>query len=212
MTILQDVIDALRFGGAMVWPLLVLAVIALAIMVDKLFVYLTRTRLPDALVELIETYGFGWDELEKRIAVLGPRSYVGSFLHVIASNRSHPAWWVESRAADEASQLEKSLGRWLWVLDTVITAAPLLGLLGTITGMVQAFKLFGSSGLVDPAGVTGGVAEALIATALGLCVAVIALFGYNFFSDHQAKLMDEMERLGTRLIDRIRLDTNEGRS
>ncbi len=98
------------------------------------------------------------------------------------------------------------------MLDTVVTAAPLLGLLGTIIGMVQSFKLFGASGLVDPGGVTGGVAEALIATALGLCVAVVALFAYNFFSDRQAKLMDEMERLGTRLIDRIRLDTDEGRS
>lgn len=196
----------------MVWPLLVLAVIAFAIVVDKLFVYQTRTRLPDALVELIETYGFRWEDVEKRIALLGPRSYIGTFLHVIVSNRTHPAWWVESRASDEASLLQKSLGRWLWVLDTVVTAAPLLGLLGTIIGMVQAFKLFGASGLVDPGGVTGGVAQALIATALGLCVAVVALFAYNFFSDRQAKLMDEMERLGTRLIDRIRLDGGEARS
>lgn len=212
MTTITDIVEALRFGGAMVWPLLVLAVMAFVIIVDKLFVFRTRTRLPGALVEQIETYGFRWDDVEKRIAVLGPRNYVGSFLHVIASNRTHPAWWVESRAADEASLIEKSLGRWLWVLDTIVTAAPLLGLLGTIIGMVQSFKLFGSSGLVDPGGVTGGVAQALIATALGLCVAVVALFAYNFFSDRQAKLMDEMERLGTRLVDRIRLDTNEARS
>ena len=212
MSTMTDIVEALRFGGAMVWPLLVLAVIAFAIVIDKLFVYRTRTRLPDALVELIETYGFRWEDVEKRIGLLGPRSYIGRFLQVIVGNRTHPAWWVESRASDEASLLQKSLGRWLWVLDTVVTAAPLLGLLGTIIGMVQAFKLFGASGLVDPGGVTGGVAQALIATALGLCVAVVALFAYNFFSDRQAKLMDEMERLGTRLIDRIRLDTDEGRS
>jgi biopolymer transport protein ExbB len=211
MTTITDIVEALRFGGAMVWPLLVLAVIALVIIVDKLFIFRTRTRLPGALVELIETYGFRWEDVEKRIALLGPRNYVASFLHVIASNRTHPAWWVESRAADEASLIEKSLARWLWVLDTVVTAAPLLGLLGTIIGMVQSFKLFGAGGLVDPGGVTGGVAQALIATALGLCVAVVALFAYNFFSDRQSKLMDEMERLGTRLVDRIRLDTNEGR-
>ncbi|HEX9466221.1 MAG TPA: MotA/TolQ/ExbB proton channel family protein [Alphaproteobacteria bacterium] len=212
MSVINDVLEALRFGGAMVWPLLVLAVIALAIMLDKLFVYRTRTRLPRPLIDQIETYGFRWEDVETRIKGLGPRNYAGEFLHVIVSNRSHPAWWVESRAADEASQIEKSLGRWLWILDTVVTAAPLLGLLGTIMGMVGAFKLFGASGLVDPAGVTGGVAEALIATALGICVALVALAGYNFFSDRQAKLMDEMERLGTRLIDRIRLDAGEKRS
>jgi biopolymer transport protein ExbB len=86
-----------------------------------------------------------------------------------------------------------------------LTAAPLLGLLGTITGMMHAFKLIGTSGLVDPTGVTGGVAQALIATALGLFIALIALFGFNFFSRRQAQTMDEMERLGTRLVDNIRL-------
>src|SRR5258708_2083586 len=174
----------------MVGRLLGLAVIALAIMREKLFVYRPPPRLPRPLIDQIETYGFRWEDVETRIKGLGPRNYAGEFLHVIVSNRSHPAWWVESRAADEASQIEKSLGRWLWILDTVVTAAPLLGLLGTIMRMVGAFKLFGASGLVDPAGVTGGVAEALIATALGICVALVALAGYNFFSDRQAKLMD----------------------
>ncbi|HEY6334659.1 MAG TPA: MotA/TolQ/ExbB proton channel family protein, partial [Alphaproteobacteria bacterium] len=125
---------------------------------------------------------------------------------VIVENRHHPAWWVESRAADEASLIEKALGRWLWILETIVTAAPLLGLLGTITGMVRAFKLFGNQGLVDPGGVTGGVAEALIATAVGLFVALVALFAFNYFSYRQAQVMDEMERLGTRMIDHIRLD------
>jgi biopolymer transport protein ExbB len=59
--------------------------------------------------------------------------------------------------------------------------------------------------------VTGGVAEALVATALGLFVALIALFFFNYFSDRQARVMDEMERLGTRLIDHIRLDAQENR-
>jgi biopolymer transport protein ExbB len=125
---------------------------------------------------------------------------------VILENRTHPAWWVESRAADAAGLVEKQLSRWLWILETIVTAAPLLGLLGTITGMVRAFKLFGNQGLVDPTGVTGGVAEALIATAVGLFIALVALFAFNFFSHRQAQVMDEMERLGTCLVDRIRLD------
>ena len=84
--------------------------------------------------------------------------------------------------------------------------APLLRLLGTITGLIRSFQLFGDQGLVDPRGVTGGVAEALIATAVGLFIALAALFAFNFVSQWQTRFMDQMERFGTRLVDHIRLD------
>ena len=104
------------------------------------------------------------------------------------------------------------LGRGLWVLETVVTAAPLMGLLGTITGMMQAFKVIGGSGLVAPTQVTSGVAQALIATALGLLIAIFALFGFNFFARMQSHALDRMERLGSRLVDHIRLDQENGES
>jgi biopolymer transport protein ExbB len=210
MQILSEVHAALAVGGAMVYPLLALTVLALLIILEKGFVFSARARLPAAVLDLAETFGFSWEELERKVRGLGQRNYFSGFFRVILDNRTHPAWWVESRAADEASLIEKALGRWLWVLETIVTAAPLLGLLGTITGMIRAFKLFGNQGLVDPTGVTGGVAEALIATALGLFIALIALFAFNYFSHRQAQVMDEMERLGTRLIDHIRLDERGG--
>jgi biopolymer transport protein ExbB len=207
---LQGFLAALQVGGAMIYPLLALALVAAVVVLEKSFVFTARTRLPGALVALAESYQFAWDELEARVGALGGRNYFGGFFRVILENRSHPAWWVESRAGDAASLVEKQLGRWLWVLETIVTAAPLLGLLGTITGMVRAFKLFGNQGLVDPTGVTGGVAEALIATAVGLFIALVALFAFNYFSHRQAQIMDEMERLGTCLVDRIRLDAEPG--
>jgi biopolymer transport protein ExbB len=199
----------LQAGGIAVYPLVALAVLAAVIIIEKGFVLSARARLPARLIALIETYDFDWNELAAQINKLEARNHFARFLRVILYTRTHQAWWVESRAGDEASLIEKSLGRWLWSLETIVTAAPLLGLLGTITGMIRSFKLFGNQGLVDPAGVTGGVAEALIATALGLFVALVALFAFNFFSDRQARIMDEMERLGTRLIDHIRLDAED---
>jgi biopolymer transport protein ExbB len=206
----MEILTALRAGGVTVYPLIVLAVLAAVVVLEKAFVLGTRTRLPAALVALVETHGFARDDLAREVAALGDRSYVADFFRVILEDRAHPAWWVESRAADAASLIEKALVRWLWVLETIVTAAPLLGLLGTITGMIRAFKLFGEQGLVDPAGVTGGVAEALIATAVGLFVALLALFAFNFFARRQAQFMDELERLGTRLVDHIRLDQEGG--
>ncbi len=210
LRITADFFTTLQLGGAMVYPLIGLGFLATLVILEKGFVLWRRTRLPASVVALAESYDFAWEDLARRSAALGGRNYFAGFLGAILDNRMRPAWWVESRAADEASLIEKALGRWLWMLETIVTAAPLLGLLGTITGMIRAFKLFGKQGLVDPGGVTGGVAEALIATGLGLFIALIALFAFNYFSQRHAQVLDEMERLGTRLIDRIRLDQREG--
>jgi biopolymer transport protein ExbB len=209
MTNPGSVLAALQVGGAMIYPLIALAVLATAIALDKTYLHVRRTRLPVRVIDMVERFGFDWQALERELGGIDRRNYLRRFIAVIAESHARPAWWVESRAADEATTIEKSLGRWLWMLETIVTAAPLLGLLGTITGMVRAFSLFGAQGLVDPGGVTGGVAEALIATAVGIFVALIALFAFNFFSHRQAQFMDEMERLGTRLVDHIRLDQEQ---
>jgi biopolymer transport protein ExbB len=197
---------ALSFGGPMVYPLLLLGIIAMAIIIDRIVTYYRCLRLPQSLFDLVETYGFDWGELERELKALAPVNVYGRFFSVIATHRSQPAWWVESRAGDEAGSIEKSLNRGLWVLETVVTAAPLMGLLGTITGMMEAFRVIGGSGLVAPTQVTSGVAQALIATALGLLIAIFALFGFNFFARTQSQALDRMERLGSRLVDHIRLD------
>jgi biopolymer transport protein ExbB len=197
---------ALKLGGAMVYPLLLLGALALTIIVDRAVVYGTMLRLPRNLVELVETYEFSWSDLEAGILKLSPGNAYRRFLDVIATNRTRPAWWVESRAGDEAGNIEKTLNRGLWLLETIVTGAPLMGLLGTITGMMQAFKVIGASSLVAPTQVTAGVAQALIATALGLLIAILALFGFNFFGRMQSHAVDQMERLGSRLVDHIRLD------
>jgi len=93
--------QALKYGGAMVYPLLVLGVLAIAIIIDRSVLYARCLRMPAALADLVETFGFSWTELEKQLKELGPRNAYGRFLQVIADNRNQPAWWVESRAGDE---------------------------------------------------------------------------------------------------------------
>jgi biopolymer transport protein ExbB len=82
----------------------------------------------------------------------------------------------------------------------------LIGLLGTIIGMMSSFKIIGNNNLLNPQGVTAGVAESLIATGFGLAIAIIALFAFNFFSRQQNYTIDEMERLANKLIDHIKID------
>lgn len=206
---ITEALQAMKFGGLTIYPLLVLAVLALVIIIDKLYLYWHAVKLPQSVIDLVETYGFAWEHLEREIGMLAPGNYYAQFCRIVLDNRDKPSWWVESRASDEAQLIEKGMSRGLWVLETIVTGAPLLGLLGTITGMMHAFNLIGGNGLVDPAGVTGGVAQALIATALGIFIAVFALFGFNFISRRQAQALEDMERLGTRIIDNIRLGQDE---
>lgn len=200
---------ALRIAGAIVLPLSVLGVLALSIMIEKAILYRRYAGISDDLLALLEAQGVSWENLEKKLHSISQHHVFRRFFEVILANRHQPIWWAESRAADEAQRIDSALGRRLWVLETIVTAAPLLGLLGTIMGMMDAFRLIGATGLVNPTGVTGGVARALIATAMGLLIALIALFGFNYFSRQQAQTLDELERLGTRLIDHIRLDREE---
>ena len=91
------------------------------------------------------------------------------------------------------------LKQYLPLLDTIITLAPLLGLLGTITGMISSFGIVSEAGLGQPHAITGGVAEALIATATGLSVAILTLVSYNYFRVKTEAMTDLIEERATRL-------------
>jgi biopolymer transport protein ExbB len=91
----------------------------------------------------------------------------------------------------------------LSILDTIITIAPLLGLLGTVTGMIKAFNVVGSAGMHQPLGVTGGVAEALIATSAGLAIAILTLPMYNFLTERVKEDVAEMEWRATQVLNML---------
>jgi biopolymer transport protein ExbB len=202
----STILDTLHLGGIAIYPLVLLGFIMTVIILDKAIVHVRYGRLPPSLLTLVETFGFDWQAFQKELGSLPPQNFYLRFLTTIYDNRARPAWWVESRAGDEARLIDKELNRGQWVLETIVTGAPLIGLLGTIVGMMGSFKIIGTNGLVKPEEVTGGVAEALIATACGLLIALIALFAFNFFTRRNAQMLDEMERLGTRMVDHIRID------
>ncbi len=113
----------------------------------------------------------------------------------LSERQAPPAAAMEAAAQTEMSRLRN----YLPVLDTIITLSPLLGLLGTVTGMIAAFGILSTSGMNQPNAITGGVAEALIATAAGLAIAIATLVPYNYFLSRAEAAMDAMERLASRL-------------
>jgi biopolymer transport protein ExbB len=202
------------FGIAVV-ILIFLGVLALSIIIERVINLFKNASIPKDIHDALESYDFDLDSFSKLLESKPTSNvYVKFFKSILkASNKSKnlntPIWWIESIAQDEAMHISSELSRGMWLLDTSITAAPLIGLLGTVVGMIKAFGVIGASGIVAPKEVTGGVAEALFSTAMGLLVAIVALFGYNYLSKSIAFTLDELERLGTKLVAHIKMIKGE---
>lgn len=205
----MNLFHILEMGGVMMIPLSLLFIISLAVIIDKIIFYQKFGSCCKELRDVLAQYDFSWDELSLRLETVNDKNIFKSFLSVIVQNKSRPSWWVESRAEDEAKRIEKNISKYIWIVETTITAAPLIGLLGTIIGMMGSFRLFGVDNLVNVSGITGGVAEALVVTAVGLGIALLALFAFNYLSKKQDGILDEMECLGTKMIDHIRLENED---
>jgi biopolymer transport protein ExbB len=118
---------------------------------------------------------------------------------LLAARQNHSG--EDMNAAGDATLIaaKEKLQRNLWLLDTVITAAPLLGLLGTILGIVDTFYTLAQSGMSDPAGVSSGIGTALYATALGIGIAVFGLVFFNYFQDRVERITDSLKVIVLRL-------------
>lgn len=200
------ILAALRVGGWVIYPLTILAVVAIAIVLDRSYMFVRFGRKPysSSNIRNFSSNGASAD-LESRLSSTPPQNAFRRMNAPWLATASVPIWLREAQAQSIASQIERDMSKGFWVLETIVTAAPLLGLLGTIVGMMHSFQLFGGSGLVDPGGVTGGVAQSLVATAIGLVVALFSLFAFNYFSRRLERLMDELESFANERLCEVRL-------
>jgi biopolymer transport protein ExbB len=102
---------------------------------------------------------------------------------------------MESTAAEQVKEMRRYMG----VLDTMITVSPLLGILGTVTGIITAFNMLGTSGIEHPQAVTAGIAEALITTAAGLVIAIFSVFPFNYLNSRVENAVLTIEKYATSL-------------
>ena len=207
MGALSEAIGFLVKGGYVMIPLMLCSVLAVAVMLERFVVFRRVAHASDGLMEqLRERLMDGRVEEALRMCDLsdGPVARVlANGLRMFLQNRHrddlsmHIERAMEERAILETVRLQKRLG----ILDTVITVAPLLGLLGTVTGMMGSFQVLSSQrGLSQPNAITGGVAEALIATATGLAIAIVTLVGYNALTEKVKHLTSEIEVRATQLV------------
>jgi len=179
------------------WPLLITSIVALTVVIERI-IFLVREqkkRNPELVGEILSHCEKGDVDLAID-AGLNSKDYV---VRVLVYGLSHKELSFSNALLRAANQELKRYNQGISVLDTIITLAPLLGLLGTVTGMIRAFSLLGGGQLDAPAAITGGIAEALIATAFGLAIAIIALIPFNYLNSKLEESRHEIEDASTHL-------------
>ena len=202
MDFVFSALEIFHHGGWVMYPLLACSIIVVAIGVER-FMYYRRTCTANMTVSqkvLALAKEKKWQDIENFCSTR--RCFISDVLMNGLRYRSCPISMKES-FEEIISVRANGLKRNLNYLDTIVTMAPLLGLLGTVIGMIGSFKVLDVSG-DNPALITGGVGEALIATATGLCVAVLALVVHSYFSNRLDGILTDVENVCTLLINKSR--------
>jgi len=191
-------------GGLL--PLMgLLLLITLTVIVERLYFYHRVLKSGDALERDLRDVGYQEKEKLKQL-----EEHYSETLQVALITTSLTSDVKDTEAMDR--QLEESImwqlpkiDRSIWLLDTSVTLAPLMGLLGTIIGMVHAFDVLGTSGSTENTTkmVTGGIAEALVATGGGLLIAIVAVLFLNHFNKRVRLAMHQMDLIKTMLLNRL---------
>jgi biopolymer transport protein ExbB len=192
-----DLLGLFVKGGPIMWPLLATSIIACAVVLERMvFLYRERKHRDRQAVESVlkEVKRGSFDTAIT--AARGSQDFVARTLLYALEHRGEK---LESAVLRAANLELKRYNRGLSALDTVVTLAPLLGLLGTVTGMIHAFGLVGADELGAPTAITGGIAEALIATAFGLCIAITALIPFNFLNTRLEEARHDIEDAASQL-------------
>ncbi len=191
-----NLIHIFKKGGPIMWPLLFTSVLALATVLERL-VFLAnerRKRDPKALETFFAAVGEGDTQRAIRTSKVSKFFVVRALGYALAHKEKSLASALLYAQAQELKRFRRGIP----ILDTVITLAPLLGLLGTVTGMMGSFSIIGGE-LSSPGAITGGIAEALIATAFGLGIAITALIPFNFLNTKMDDARQEIESAATQL-------------
>jgi biopolymer transport protein ExbB len=183
------------------WPIVLCSVGAAAIILERLWTLQEQRVLPRDLVRRVRQLVEADQVTDKVIAALEQNSPLGRVLAAGLANRHRGREIMMERLEDAGRHVVHDLERFLNTLGTIASTSPLLGLLGTVTGIIKSFNALQAGAAGDPRMLSGGIAEALIATAAGLCVAIPALIAYRYLRGRVESFVVEMEKDAIRLAD-----------
>src|SRR5438874_13440242 len=181
-------------GGPVMWPILITAIVAVAVVGERIFWWWRESRKRDP--ETLERVFAALENGDFAEAARASKDSTDPVIRMIWHGMNHFHSSLQGALQVAAGIELQKAGRFLTIMDTLVTLAPLLGLLGTVTGLMGSFRAIGGEELAVQK-ITGGIGEALIATMCGLAIAIISLVPFNFFTSKTARLQFELETAAT---------------
>jgi biopolymer transport protein ExbB len=200
---MNSILDFFQKGGVMMYPLIVSSVLMIALILER-FITL-RKEAPDAenaFEDVRENYQPGGD-VAKAIEVVSKQGIPGRVFARGLLNSNRDADSIEMAMELEATGETPALEANLAIIKTIVNIAPLLGLLGTIAGMISSFRAASQVGLSNPTQILGGISEALISTATGIGLAVVGFIFHNYFSNRVRRTIEDIEYFGAELVNYV---------
>lgn len=187
-------LEIVQAGGWLMLPIIGCSIIAAAIILERLWSLQPKRVLPVNLAVQVRHW-VSTDQLDpEHLQRLHQSSPLGQMLATGLANRHAPREVIKERIEDVGRHAVHELERYLNALGTIAAISPLMGLLGTVIGMIKVFAAITASGVGNPGILAGGISEALITTAAGLCVAIPALIAYRYLRARVDALVVQMEK------------------
>ena len=194
-------------GGIIMIPLFLSSVLALAIFILKVFQLRRKNVIIPDIVQVIENIKKA-EDINMALAIC--RQNKGPFANVIhagLANKDLPKEELKEMILDQGRQETRTLERGLVALETIAGIAPLLGLLGTVLGMIDVFDIISKADVILAKELSGGISKALITTVVGLSIGIPALVAYNYLLSKAEDLILEIEKFSTKLMSKLRTFT-----
>lgn len=194
-------LEFFKAGGITMWPLLLFSIVALAIAGERFWSLQSKRIAPKGLVNQVWQWEQAGQLDARRIQELRRSSPLGRILAAGIVNRRHDRAIIKESIEEVGRHVAHDLERFIGALGTIATASPLLGLLGTVLGMIKIFSVVSTEGVGDPGLLAGGIAEALITTVTGLFIAIPALILFRFFRSRVDDLIITMEQEALKMVE-----------
>ncbi len=198
-------IEFIQKGGIIMYPIIFCSVVALALIIERLVNLRKGKILPKELIIGVENFlKKGLFDEAVSLCKKFPGSPLSSVVVEAVNNRGLPEDELKERVELVGKREAMELYRYLGILSAIVSISPLLGLLGTVTGMIKCFNVISVEGLGNPSTLATGISEALITTAAGLCVAIPTFAFHSYFEGKANKMVGILEEMAVKIVEYVK--------